>query len=121
MCPCGCGKFLHGSDEYDDDYDEGYQYNGEGFIAENFYDENKGEYCEYIDDYCQESGSCNECYYWRKENPICELDYDTECTKAIEENIVETYFDPTESNIVQCGGHCEDCMYYDLHKYKEKK
>ena len=100
---------------------EGYEYNGEGFIAENFYEKDRGEYCEYIDDYCQDCGSyCSECYYWRRDNPVCELDNDTQCTKAIEENIDEEYFDPTWSNVVKCGEHCEDCMYYDMHK-KDKE
>lgn len=121
LCPCGCGDFLHGSDEYDDDYDEGYEYNGEGFIAENFYEKDRGEYCEYIDDYCQDCGSyCSECYYWRRDNPVCELDNHTQCSKAIEENVDEEYFDPTQSNVVKCGEHCEDCVYYDLHNYRKR-
>lgn len=51
---------------------------------------------------------------------MCELDNDITCTKAIGENIDEEYFDPTWSNVVKCGEHCEDCMYYDMHK-KDKE
>ena len=121
LCPCGCGEYMHGSDEYDDDEETGYEYNGNGFIAENFEEVYKGEYCGYIDDYCRDYGEyCENCYYWRRDNPVCELDKKTQCAKAIEENIDEEYFDPTWSNIVKCGGHCEDCMYYDIHK-KDKE
>ena len=94
-------------------------------VSENFEEAYKGEYCECIDDYCRDCGEyCENCYYWRRDNPVCELDKETQCIKAIEGNIDEAYkgeyFDPTWSNVVKCGEHCEDCRYYDMHKkYKE--
>ena len=79
MCPCGCGVELMGSDEVGEE-DEEYGYNGEGFIAENFY-EREQYWCDYKGDYCDcECGSdcCDGCCYWEDAHPYCEY-ADGEC------------------------------------------
>lgn len=77
-CPCGCGGTLTGSDEYDDDYAH---YNGEGFVCENWCEEER-LWCEYLDDYCTYGLSCNDyceegdCSVWCRNNPTCDIDGD---------------------------------------------
>ena len=73
MCPCGCGVELMGSDEVGEEEEE-YGYNGEGFIAENFY-EREQYWCDYKDDYCDcecNSDCCEGCPYWEDAHPYCE-------------------------------------------------
>ena len=119
LCPCGCGDYLPGSD-WDDDYD-GYEYNGEGFIAENFYPkEDDREWCEYCDDYCERDEECSECPHWNRAHPVCELAYNETCDNADEaEN--NNSFDPYEANIVHCGDHCEGCPLYKIHHPEEQE
>lgn len=77
VCPCGCGNELIGSDEYDE-YD--YEYNGDGFLYENFY-EREDFWCDYKDDYCDTEccrDNCEGCCYWDDNHPICDLD-EEEC------------------------------------------
>ena len=108
LCPCGCGDYLPGNDtgEDVDDYNY-YNYNGEGFINENFYlEEPEGEYCTYIDDYCTDT-DCENCSYWNENNPVCELDPTETCNNAGDAD--SDCFDAYESNIVSCGKHCEGC------------
>ena len=112
-CPCGCGSFLPGTQCQDED-GEDEVYNGNGMIYENF--ESK-HWCDYCDDYC-EYGNCEECYYWRRENPVCEIDEETYCENAYEAE-QDGNFDPDYSRIVQCGGHCEGCPLYAQHHPKE--
>ena len=113
LCPCGCGDYLVGSD-WDDDYD-GYNYNGEGFIAENFYEKEDDRcWCEYCDDYCERDEECNDCPHWNRAHPVCELDDDETCDNA-DEAEDDNKFDPYEDNIVHCGDHCEGCPLYKIH------
>ena len=124
FCPCGCGDILPGSDAnedwaYDNDCDM-WEYNGDGFIAENFYvGEPEGQYCDYIDDYCEDSSDCENCYYWRKEHPICELDGDT-CEVAKDGGMDYDQFNPADSDIVYCGRNCEGCPRRNKEYHKEK-
>ena len=79
MCPCGCEVELMGSDEVGEEEEE-YGYNGEGFIAENFY-EREQYWCDYKDDYCDyecDSDCCEGCCYWEDAHPYCEY-ADGEC------------------------------------------
>ena len=115
LCPCGCGDYLAGSD-WGDDYD-GYEYNGEGFIAENFYEKKDyRSWCEYCDDYCENEDNCNDCHYWNIAHPVCELNNDYDCSNA-DEAEDDNRFDPYENNIVHCGDHCEGCPLYKIHLF----
>ena len=120
LCPCGCGGYLAGSDWDEDDY-EGYEYNGEGFIAENFYEkEDEGQWCDYADDYCQRDEDCEDCPHWNRCHPVCELDDNETCDNANEAED-DDKFDPYEDNIVHCGDHCEGCPLYKIHHPEEKE
>lgn len=114
LCPCGCGCYLVGSD-WDDD-DEGYEYNGEGFIAENFYEKEceKDRWCDCIDDYCERDGDCDECPDWNRCHAVCELNNDYDCDNA-DKAEDDDNFNPYENNIVHCGDHCEGCPLYKIH------
>ena len=120
LCPCGCGGYLPGNDDAENGDGEAYQYNGEGFIEENFYiEEPEGEYCEYIDDYCEDE-DCTNCIYWNRCHPVCELDGESECGRVDEANT--DCFNVYDSNIVHCGEHCEGCpLYHEHHKDTELK
>ena len=119
VCPCGCGNYLIGSDECDEDCDgEGYEYNGEGFVAENFY-ERERYWCDYKDDYCDcECGSdcCEGCCYWDDAHPVCDLD-DEECELfKTGEADPDVYDGVAHSN--ECG--CEGCPRWDKCHKDEK-
>ena len=109
ICPCGCGFNLPGTQSGECEGEE-LVYNGEGMICENFEEKH---WCDYCDDYC-EGGDCSECYYWRRENPVCELDNSEYCDNAWEAE-EDGNFDPDYSRIVHCGNHCEGCPLYKLH------
>ena len=114
ICPCGCGQYIPGSDWDEDDY-EGYEYNGDGFVAENFYEkEDNRQWCEYCDDYCDRDEDCDDCPHWNRAHPVCELDDDETCDNA-DEAEDDNKFDPYEDNIVHCGDHCEGCPLYKIH------
>lgn len=110
LCPCGCGKTLIGS--YEPDFcDEEVEYNGEGFIAENFEEK---YWCNEADDYCtygyHNCEECNEteCWAWRNAHPVCELDEDHEC-----EDPDSWYID---DGIMSCSkDHCCNCPFYKEH------
>lgn len=66
LCPCGCESIMPGSD------DEWYEYQGGGFIHDNF-SENypEEEYCEYSDEPCGDAYNCCEenchnCCWWKQ-------------------------------------------------------
>ena len=111
LCPCGCGDYLVGSHDAEDDRGVVYVYNGEGFIAENFnLEEDEEDWCEYIQDYCGHH-NCRNCEIWNRCNAVCELDVNESCPNS-EEAMDEDSFDPVEDNVVHCGGHCENCEFY---------
>ena len=117
LCPCGCGDYLAGSD-WDCD-DDGYEYNGQGFIAENFYPmENNNYYCEYADEYCERDQECDDCPHWNRCHPVCEIDNCENCESS-DEAESDGDFDPYESNVVHCGDHCEGCPFYKMHHPQE--
>ena len=99
-----------------------YEYNGEGFIAENFYEkEDNRQWCDYCDDYCERNEDCDDCPYWNRAHPVCELNSDYDCNEASEAED-DNKFDPYEDNIVHCGDHCEGCPLYKIHHpEKEEK
>lgn len=110
ICPCGCGEYLPGSD--DDDNED--RFNGNGFIAENYTEQH---YCEYIDDYCD----CEDCYgceAWNREHAVCELDEDRYCENYLEAED-EGNFEPYNSNVVHCDPEfCAECPFHKQH-FKE--
>ena len=107
-------SYAHADADWDDEY-EGYEYNGEGFIAENFYGkEDDRNWCEYCDDYCERDEDCDDCPHWNRAHPVCELDDDETCDNANEAED-DDKFDPYENNIVHCGDHCEGCPLYKQH------
>lgn len=109
-CPCGCGNMLPGTGCEDD-----IRYNGYGLIAENF---NEETWCEYLDEYSDCDGNCEECSVWRENNAVCELDENEHCDEAWSAE-QDDHFDPYESNVVSCGDHCKGCPLYALHHPQE--
>lgn len=118
LCPCGCGHYLPGSD-WDDDF-EGYEYNGDGFIAENFYEKEQEEWCDYADDYVNCDHECKDCPHWNRCHPVCELNTDERCENS-DEAEDDGKFDPFEDNIVHCGDHCKGCPLYKQHHPEEQE
>ena len=121
-CPCGCGGYIPGSDDAEDDDGDIYDYNGDGFTAENFYfREPEGEWCDYLDDYCTDYENCEGCVYWNRCHPECELDVDHTCEYA-DEAEANGSFNPFHDNVVPCGGHCEGCPFHeDFYKAEKEK
>lgn len=119
LCPCGCGNYLVGSHDAENEDGDVYQYDGSGFLAENFYiEELEEEWCDMADDYCHNGQDCDNCIYWNRCHAVCELDHDIECINGDDaEN--NGNFNPDEDNIVHCGEHCEECKFYKEH-CKEK-
>lgn len=116
-CPCGCGTLLVGSDECVDEYEEGWYYNGEGFICDSFYQqEAEYKWCPYRDDYCtcgcyEDEGCDTECYTWQDNNPICSLDESEDCLDFDSEYVKEGIMQACE----QC---CSECPMWEKHKAK---
>lgn len=109
-CPCGCGGTIPGSDndEYGDDEVE---YNGDGFCCENFiqryYCSVAGDYCEYGYDNCEECQN-EDCWAWRNEHPVCELDEDEQCQDPDSWDV--------DDGIMSCSEeHCKECPLYKQH------
>lgn len=114
VCACGCGSYVMGSDDCCEDDDEGYRFNGEGFIAENFY-ENEPDYkwCPYQDCectcHCEEYDDCwEECEIYQQNNPVCSLD---ECTICEDPDFSEV----RHGQMPACEGHCKNCWMWDDH------
>lgn len=109
-CPCGCGCYLPGS--YSIDYEEeNEEYNGEGFICENY---NERYWCEYVDDYCSvhpdDRGecSCRGCWAYDNTYPLCELDQGHICE--------DPEYDLQDDGVMHCDPeHCKYCPMYKLH------
>lgn len=113
-CPCGCGMILSGSDDQ-----EGYCYDGEGFICESFRyeDEEDRPYCSIAEDYCYYADdicdcNCRGCRYYDDEYPLCNLDDTTEC-----ENVDVELVD--NGRMQSCSGHCEGCPLWAKHHPEE--
>lgn len=102
-CPCGCGGVLPGSQS---DYEE--EYNGEGFLCENY---EERYYCSIAEEYCDHGGEdCEDCWHWRNEHPICDLDVDEE----YECDIPDSYY--IDDGLMQsCLGHCGNCSRWKEH------
>lgn len=118
ICPCGCGDYLPGSEPEDD---EEVEYNGNGFIAENFSvwvdEEDNGHYCDYIDDTCY-AENCDECPVWNREHAVCaETGEDCQNCYEAEDN---GDFDPEVTNEVPRGEHCKGCPLAKYHCKKEE-
>lgn len=117
LCPCGCGNYLPGSDWEDENGNE-IDYNGDGFIYENFEFPIQEFYCEYCDDYCDTDECseevCSECIYWKDAHPVCNLDGETQCEEF-------DFYDGDDRERVY-GGHIEPdseldkCINCPLHK-----
>lgn len=107
-CPCGCGSLLVGSDECVDEYEEGWYYNGEGFMCDNFYQqEAEYKWCPYKDDYCtcgcyDDEECCCDCETYRDNNPVCSLDEEYECE--------DPDYEMVNNGVMQaCEGNCAEC------------
>jgi hypothetical protein len=102
LCPCGCGAELLGSGEVGEEDDDEYEYNGEGFRAENFY-ERERYWCDYKDDYCDCEcceDNCEDCWYWEDAHPRCDIDEDYEC---------EEHVDVYDGLAHSCESFCSKC------------
>lgn len=112
-CPCGCGSVLPVSDDNCE-----LVYNGYGFVAENYEEEEEyrpycslGEdYCPYAEDMCD--GNCRGCWAYDNEYPLCNLDNETEC-----ENVDRELVD--DGRMQSCSGHCEGCPLWAQHHPNE--
>lgn len=119
ICPCGCGDYLPGSEPEDDE--EAIEYNGNGFIAENFSvlvdEEDDGHYCDYTDGTCY-AENCDNCPIWNREHAVCAETGENcqNCCEA-EEN---GDFDPEVTNEVPRGEHCKGCPLAKYHCKKEE-
>ena len=117
-CPCGCHNYLVGSDDCVDEYDEGWCYNGEGFICDNFYEqEPEYKWCPYRDDYCTchclEYDDCDEeCEIYRDNHPVCSLDQYHECEDPDWDEV-------QEGEMPACSGHCSNCWLWEKHHPEE--
>ena len=105
-CPCGCGNSLPVADDY-------MYYNGDGFICENFYEEECQPYCSLAEDYCPYAddmcdSNCRGCWAYDNEYPLCNLDNSTEC-EQVDRDLVE------DGRMQSCGGHCEGCPLWAQH------
>ena len=122
-CPCGCGAKLHGSGEFVDECDdeEGYVYNGSGFLADNMWYQEGYEYepdplwCNYCDGNCErgliEDDECwgEECSVWSKFNPVCGLDNEERCEiDPDDDEPIEVKDEVT----IPCEHHCESCWIW---------
>ena len=114
LCPCGCGFYLPGTQCGECD-DAEMVYNGDGMINENFEEKT---WCSYCDDWCEYGGECSECYYYRRDNAVCELDTNENCENSWEA-MDNGSFDPDYTRVVSCGDHCEGCPLYRLHHPEE--
>lgn len=119
-CPCGCGTALVGSDDCVDEYDEGWVYNGEGFVCDSFYQqEPEYKWCPYRDDYCTcnclEYDDCwEECETYMNNNPVCSLDEYTSCDDPDFEEV-------RHGQMPACEGHCSDCWRWKEHIESQKE
>lgn len=102
-CLCGCSEILLGSDEC---VNEAYEYNGEGFICDNFY---QRYYCDLADDYCEndieccEECNCSGCWHWVAAHPRCGVDRTTICRNCAP-------YDIDEDGYVEAGAElCRNC------------
>lgn len=100
--------------------DEEVRYNGDGFIASNFYDE---YYCEYSEDYCDCGGNCDDCMdcpYWRDAHPICSLTTDPELEDLFggeDECLREDGNPDVDDGIADaCQCDCKNCPKWQEHK-----
>lgn len=113
-CPCGCGEVLPGSSSDN-------EYNGAGFICDNFEEayEEEGTYCDYLEDYCEYVGeccreNCEDCEHWREYHPVCELDEDVECSNYTWSMVDDGIAMPNEE-------HCRGCECWDrCHSSKQQ-
>lgn len=110
-CPCGCGSFLPASEDGD------IIYNGDGFICENFCEDEYRPYCSLGEDYCPYAedmcdGNCRGCWAYDNEYPLCNLDNETEC-----ENVDRELVD--DGRMQSCSGHCEGCPLWAQHHPNE--
>ena len=117
-CPCGCGNKYRGSNY--DDYDE---YNGDGHINENWYENEceEEEWCDCANEYVTCDHNCEECPDYNRYNAVCSLDTSHNCNdrdlwEAEDEGDADWY----RSNVVKCNPeHCQGCPLYKIHHPEE--
>lgn len=129
-CPDGCDATLVGSQDFVDEYEdeEGYVYNGNGFIAENveFHEGYISEplWCNYCDTEC-ERGLCEDeecdvdCPIWKKYNPICGVDKTENC-EIDPDGLEEDQIKVKEGVTIPCEHNCQGCWIWDrVHRNEE--
>ena len=114
------GSYCEGSD-YKDDCQE-YEYNGDGFIADNFFER---YWCPYLDDWCEHDCTCEEdclsmgrdCYEYADAHPYCSIteenDYDGDLQECIHEG--RYYPEVEEGTAYACHGDCQGCPMWEKH------
>ena len=113
ICPCGCGHIVFGT--YPEEDDDDYEYNGNGYIYENF---NYYRYCEYCDERQDCDGNCENCYIYNINNAVCELNNEEECrNRDLDEAEYEGDANFNSNNVVSPNAsHCYDCPLFKFHK-----
>lgn len=123
ICPCGCGRYVPGTEDHEySDYDD-IQYNGQGLIYENF---EERSWCDYIDDYCSSAcdrceGNCRGCSAWDDAHPYCDIA--EEGGEGHHECENPDYYYTNSGYMEACSGHCEGCPMWALHhahSYEER-
>ena len=123
ICPCGCGRWMPGTEDMEyNDCDE-LHYNGEGLIYENF---EERCWCDYIDDYCNSAcdrceENCRGCSAWDDMNPYCDIAGEAGEGRILCEN-PDSYY-TNDGYMEACSGHCEGCPLWSLHhahSYEER-
>ena len=123
ICPCGCGRWMPGTEDMEyNDCDE-LHYNGEGLIYENF---EERCWCDYIDDYCNSAcdrceETCRGCSAWDDAHPYCDIAEEGGDGRTLCEN--PDYYYTNNGYMEACSGHCEGCPMWALHhaeSYEER-
>lgn len=112
QCACGCSEYVNPSHCDDDDYSE---YNGSGFRCGCF---SERYWCDDADDWCDEDEcdrDCDNCRWYIRQNPHCDLDDTEEC-----DNIPSEYWDDANGVVRSCSENCEGCALWDAHHISEE-
>ena len=114
ICPCGCGQIYGGSDEV-----EYMEFNGEGHICENWYEEScDEEWCDYAGEYVECDHDCENCRSYLWAHAHCEIDGEEHACSERDlwdaERDGDADFD--SSSVIECNPEaCANCPFYKLH------
>ena len=123
ICPCGCGRWMPGTEDMEYNECDELHYNGEGLIYENF---EERCWCDYIDDYCNSAcdrceETCRGCSAWDDAHPYCDIAEEGGDGRTLCEN--PDYYYTNNGYMEACSGHCEGCPMWALHhaeSYEER-